>query len=197
MSKLGLFALAAAKVMQVRRGTWVMLGFGVLALLGLTIWVAVALVGWFFGQLQGWGAAVPEAAQGVLASVEKQVEQVVPGAREKVAEYVPALKPEPPALREVSGNDIAPVPRYPGLIRTHWHREGRLVAAHYEGRADLASVLDHYARGFAALGYAHELLSATAAAETHAWIQGKQRYRASIVAGPKGEITVQIETHVQ
>lgn len=188
----------APRLFQVRRSTWIGVGVGLMVLAGLLIWAALALMGWFFGQVQGWGAAAPEAARGALATVERQVEQVVPGAREKVAaglgELVPILKPEDRTRREVSGTDFAPVERYPGLVRTYWHREGRTVVVHYEGRADYAAVLDHYLQGFTSLGYTQELQSATPEAESHAWIKGKQRYLARIVGAPKGVVSVQIET---
>lgn len=201
MNKLGVFALAAqgaSKVFQVRRRTWVFLGLGILSLLGLLLWAIIALAGWFFGQVAIWNAAAPQAARDALATVERQVEQVVPGAREKVAaelgELVPILKPEDRPRRDVSGTDLAPVERYPGLTRTYWHREGRQVTVHFEGRADYASVLGHYVRGFTAQGYAQELQSATPEAEAHAWTQGKRRYLAKIVAEPRGMVSVHIET---
>ena len=204
MNKLGLFALAAQtapKVFQVRRRTWILLGVGLLILLGLSISAALALIGWFFGQVQGWSAAAPEAARGALATAERQVEQVVPGAREKVAaglsELVPALKSEGRPQREVSGTDIAPVARYPGLARTYWHREGRQVTVQYEGRADYAAVLGHYIQGFTSLGYTQDLQSATPEAETHAWTKGKQHYLAKVVGKPKGVVFVQIETTLE
>lgn len=46
----------------------------------------------------------------VLATAKQQVERVIPAAREKLAEFVPALKPEASTQREVSGSDIGPVP---------------------------------------------------------------------------------------
>lgn len=201
MNKLGLFALAAQaapKVFQVRRRTWVLLGLGILSLLGLLLWTIIALAGWFFGQVEIWNAAAPQAARNALATVERQVEQVAPGAREKVAaslgELVPILKPEDRPRRDVSGTDLAPVERYPGLTRTYWHREGRQVTVHFEGRADYASVLGHYVRGFAAQGYAQALQSATPEAEAHAWTKGQRRYLAKIVAEPGGMVSVHIET---
>jgi hypothetical protein len=197
MNKLGLFALAAQaapKLFQMRQRTWILLGAGLLVLLVLSIWGALALMSWFFGQVQGWSTAAPEAARDALATVERQVEQVVPGTREKVSEYVPILKSEDRPRRDVSGTDFAPVARYPGLARTFWHREGRQVNVHYEGRADYAAVLDHYIRGFTALGYTQELQSATPDVETHAWTLGKQRYLAKIVREPKGMVSVDIET---
>lgn len=200
MNKLGVFALAAQaapRVFQVRRRTWILLGVTLLTLFALLIWAAIALIGWFFAQTQGWSAAAPEAARSALATVERQVERVMPGAREKVAEYVPILKAEDRPQRDVSGTDFAPVARYPGLARTYWHREGRTVYVHFEGRADYAAVLGNYVEGFAALGYTQELQSATPEAETHAWIKGKQRYLAKIASEPRGMVSVDIDTTLQ
>ena len=197
MNKPGLFAAAAQfapRLFQVRRSTWIAAGVGLLVLFGLLIWAALALISWFFGQVQGWSAAAPEAARGVLETVEKQVEQVVPGAQEKLAEVVPILKSGDRPQRDVTGTDIAPVARYPGLTRTYWHREGRQINEHFEGRADYVAVLDHYVRGFTALGYTQELQSATPESETHAWIKGNQRYLAKIASEPKGMVSVDIET---
>jgi len=205
MNILGFIAAAeqfAPRLFQVRRSTWIAVGVGLLVLFGLLIWAALALISWFFGQVQGWSAAAPEAARGALATVEQQVEQMVPGAREKMSaglsEFVSIRKSEDSRpQRDVSGTDIAPVARYPGLTRTFWHREGRQINVHYEGRADYAAVLDHYVRGFAAQGYKQELQSATPEAEIHAWIKGKQRYLAKIVSQPKGAVSVDIETTLQ
>lgn len=196
MNKLGLFALAARavpRVLQVRRRTWVMLGVALSILAGLLTWTAVALIGWFLGQVQGWSAAVPQVARDVLAAVER----VLPGARESVAAYVPIPEPGNRPRRDVSGTDFAPVARYPGLVRTFWHREGRMVNVHYEGRADYAAVLAHYVEGFAAAGYTHEPQSAAPAVETHVWSKGKQRYLVKIASEPKGMVSVDIETTLQ
>lgn len=197
MTKLGLFAQAAPRLFQVRRRTWILLGMALLALFGVSIWAAIALMGWFFGQVQGWSSAAPEVVRGTLATVERQVEQAVPGAREKIFEVVPILKPEDRPRRDVSGTDFAPVVRYAGLVRTYWHREGRTVTVQYEGRADYAAVLGHYIQGFASQGYTQELQSAVREAETHAWVKGKQRFLAKIVGQPKGVVSVQIETTVE
>ncbi len=197
MNKIGIFTQTAPKLLQVRRRTWVLLGVGVLALFGLLIWAAIALMAWAYGQVQGWSAAAPESVRGALATVERQVEQVVPGARETMSEYVPILKTEDRPQRDVSGTDFAPVARYPGFGRTYWHREGRLVTVHYEGRADYEAVLGHYLQGFTSLGYTQDLQSASLEAETHAWIKGKKRYLVKIVGKPKGLISVQIETTLE
>ena len=199
MNKPGLFAAAAQfapRFFQVRRRTWVAVGVGLLVLFGLLIWAALALVGWFFGQAQGWMGAAPGVARGAM----EQVEQVVPGVREKLGEFVPALKPgghegaatQPP--RDVSGTDVGPVARYPGLARTYWQREGKQVVIEYAGEADYAAVLDHYARGFTAQGYAQSVQSATPAAETHEYAKGGERITLKITQQPKGGVSARIET---
>ncbi|ODU50988.1 MAG: hypothetical protein ABS92_01205 [Thiobacillus sp. SCN 63-374] len=202
MSKPGLFAFAAQfapRLFHVRRRTWVAVGVGLLVLFGLLIWAAVALIGWFFGQTQGWIGAAPEAARGAL----EQMDRAVPGAREKLGEFVPVLKPggheraASPPQRDVSGSDLGPVARYPGMARTYWHREGDQVTIEYEGKADYAAVLDHYARGFAAQGYAQSVQSATPSAETHEYTKDRERIALTITQQPKGGVGARIETPLQ
>jgi hypothetical protein len=154
-------------------------------------------MGWFFGQARDWSAALPGAARDTLATVERQVEQVAPGASATMSEIVAVLKPEDRPRRDVSGTDFAPVARYPGLARSHWHREGRQVSVHYEGKADYAAVLQHYIQGFGAQGYAQEVRSATPDAETHAWSKGKLRYVATVSRLSTDVVGVQIETTLE
>lgn len=202
MNRLGLFTFAAQftpRLFQVRRRTWVAVGVGLLVLFGLLVWAAAALIGWLWGQTQGWMGTVPEAARGVL----EQVEQAVPGTREKLGELVPALIPgghkssATPPQRDVSGTDLGPVARYPGMARTYWHREGIQVTIEYEGEADYAAVLDHYARGFAAQGYAQSVQSATPSAETHEYTKGRERMTLKITQQPRGGVSARIETTLQ
>ncbi len=195
MNKLGLFAFAtqfAPQLFQVRRRTWVVVGVGLLVLVGLLIWAAVASIGWFFGQAQGLMGAAPEAVRGAM----EQAKQAVPGAREKLGEFVPAIKPPQPQ-RDVSGTDLGPVARYPGLARTYWHREGKQVTIEYEGEADYAAVLDHYAKGFAAQGFAQTVQSAQPDAETHEYIRGAERMVFKITRTPRDSVSARIETSLQ
>jgi hypothetical protein len=182
----------APRLFQVRRRTWVAVGAGLLVLVGLLIWAAVASIGWFFGQAQGLMGTAPEAVRGVM----EQAEQAVPGAREKLGEFVPAIKPPQPR-RDVSGMDLGPVALYPGLARTYWHREGRQVTIEYEGEADYAAVLDHYAKGFAAQGFAQTVLSAQPDAETHEYIKGAERLVFKVTQTPRDSVSARIETSLQ
>ena len=190
MSKGSLLIMAsqfAPRFFQIRRGTWLAIAVGLMALLVMSVWAALALFGWLWGQGKSLAEGAPEAARAVVAHVE----QAVPGARETLGELVPALKPEPPP-RDVSGTDIGPVARYPGLARSHWHRDGREITARYEGRAEYAAVLDHYARGFAAQGYAQSVVSATPEGEEHDYRKGDDRVRFKIAQLPQGKVKATI-----
>ena len=199
MNKPGLFGIAAQfapRLFQVRRRTWIAAGVGLLVLFGLLIWAALALVGWFFGQTQNWTGAAPEAARGAMEGAMEQVEQVVPGVREKLGAFVPSLNPSPQP-RDVSGTDVGPVARYPGLVRSNWQREGAQVTIEYEGEADYAAVLDHYVKGFAAQGYAQSGLSATPVAETHEYTKGRERMILTITQQARGAVSARLETSLQ
>lgn len=183
----------APRLFQVRRRTWIGVAIGLLVLVGLLIWAAVALMGWIWGQSQNWMDKAPVAARGALA----QVEQVVPGARETLGQFVPALKPEAKSQRDVSGTDLAPVARYPGMSRTDWQRDGKQVSIEYEGDAEYAAVLDHYIKGFAAQGFVQAVQSATRTAETHAYTKGRERIAMTIAQKPKGGISVKMHVTLQ
>ncbi len=182
----------APRIFQVRRRVWIAAGVGLLVLFGLLIWLAIALLGWFIGQVQGWTAAAPEVARGAL----EQVERVVPGAHEKLSghlgELAPVLKLETPPQRDVSGPDLGPVARYPGMSRTYWHREGKQVTIEYEGEVDYVAVLDHYLQGFAAEGYTQALQSATPTAESHEYTRDRERILVKVTRKPRGGVSVHL-----
>ena len=222
MNKPSYFAYAAnfaPRLFQVHRSTWIAVGVGLLVLFGLLIWAAVALIGWFFGQTKSFMGTAPGAAQGMLGQVEQalpgvrekmgvmmgaapeaaqralgQVEQILPGTSEKLGAIMPALKPETQPQRDVSGTQLGPVARYPGLARTHWLQDGGQAAVTYAGKADYAAVLDHYAKGFAAQGFAQSVQSATPQAEAHEYTKGHERFVLKITQQPKGNISVRVET---
>ena len=191
MIRPGLFALAARfapRLFQVRRRTWVGVGLGLMLLFGLMIWAGLALLGWLFGQAQGLMGNAPETVRGAV----EQAEQAVPGAREKLGEILPTFKTTSPQ-RDVSGTDLGPVPRYPGLARTQWQREGKLATIEYQGKADYAAVLDHYAKGFTAKGYAQNVQSATPTAETHEYTLDTSRIVLKVAQQPGGMVSARLE----
>lgn len=196
MSKLGLLGYVATLVpglLQVRRSTWIAAGAGLLVLLALMAWAAVALIGGLWGQARNLSATAPDVVRDATRAAVGQVDVIVPGVREKLGEFVPALKAEPPP-RDVSGTDVGPVARYPGLARAYWHREGREITVRYEGAADYAAVLDHYVRGFAAQGYRQNLLSASPDTERHEYLKDAGRVGFVLARDAKGEVKVTIVT---
>jgi hypothetical protein len=163
-------------------------------LFALLIWAAVALIGGLWGEARNLAGAAPAAMHNSARGVLEQIEVIIPGTREKLGEFAPALKPETQPQRDVSGTELGPVGRYPGLTRVHWQRKAGLAAAEYTGQADYATVLDHYARGFAAQGFAQGVLSATPQAEEHEYTKGQERFVLKIAQQPKGNISVRVET---
>ena len=196
MSKLGFLGYAAAFVpglLQVRRSTWIAAGLSVLVLLGLMAWAAVALIGGLWGQARNLSDAAPDVLRDVTRAAVGQVEVIVPGMREKLGEIVPAIKTEQP-VRDVSGTDVGPVARYPGLARVYWHREGREITVRYQGAADYAAVLDHYVSGFTAQGYRQNLLSAAPDAERHEYLKDADRVGFVLTKDAKGVVKATIVT---
>lgn len=200
MSKLGLFSYAAAfapRLLQVRRSTWIAAGIGLLVLLLLMLWAVVALIGGLWGQARTLSETAPDVLRDATRAAVGQVEVIVPGMREKLGEIVPALKAEQPGRdvrRDVSGTDVGPVARYPGLARAYWHREGREITVRYEGAADYVAVLDHYTKGFADQGYRQNLLSAAPDSERHEYIKDADRVGFFLAKDPKGEVKATIVT---
>lgn len=88
---------------------------------------------------------------------------------------LPMIGQASPPARDVSGTDPIPVARFPGLARTHWQREGQEIRVRYEGKANLASILDHYTKGFAEHAYRQELHAATPGEERHDYLKGSER----------------------
>ncbi len=194
MGKLGLFSYVVAfapRLLQVRRSTWLAVGVGLLVLLLLMLWALVALIGGVWGQARNLSDAAPDVLRDATRAAVGQVEVIVPGMREKIGEIVPALKAEQPR-RDVSGTDVGPVARYPGLARAYWHREGREISVRYEGRADYAAVLDHYTKGFADQGYRQNLLSAAPDSERHEYIKDADRVGFFLTKDANGEVKVTI-----
>ena len=101
-----------------------------------------------------------------------QIEQVAPGLKEQVGQWLPGLGEASP-VSDVSGIDVGPVPRNPGLVRSHFAREGQALKVRYAGRAAFNAVLTQYVQRFAAANYAQEVLSATSEGEQHRFRRGQ------------------------
>ena len=220
MHKPDLFAFVAQfapGLFRVRRSTWIAVGVGLLVFLGFLIWAAMALIGWLWSQTQNLAGATPDAVRGVVRQVEEFVpgaramlDQVVarvpdaqgaldkvteqlPGASELLGGILPASKPDAQLERDVSGQDLGPVARFPGLVRTQWQRTAEGATVDYEGKADYVKVLDYYAKGFVSTGFEQAVQSSTREAETHEYTKDRERITLKIAKKPKGLVGVRIE----
>lgn len=72
---------------------WLILGAVVLGLLALTIWLGITLLFWLFDQLP----LVTETGKRLVGDTLKQIEQAVPGLKERLGEWVPSPGREAPA----------------------------------------------------------------------------------------------------
>lgn len=210
---------------QVRRRTWFAAGIGLLVFAGLLIWAALALVVWLWGQTQSLAGTAPDVLRGKTNILLEQVKAIVPGAqdvldqvkervpaakgvldqvtesvpraREILAGLVAALKPGMAPQRDVSGEDMGPVARYPGLTRTQWQRAngpGAAATVEFEGKADYFNVLDYYVKEFAAQGFTQALQTSTLETETHEYTKGSERFLLKIAQKSKdGTVSVRIE----
>lgn len=169
-SKLALLSMLASRFFAISRRTWLLVSVALLILATLAIWAAISLAGWLFSVARESATAAPDVARNAAQHIEK----VVPGAMQAI-EDLRVIGQASPTARDVSGTDPIPVARFPGLARTHWQREGQEIRVRYEGKAELAAVLDHYTKGFAEHGYRQELHAATPSEERHDYLKGSER----------------------
>jgi hypothetical protein len=170
ISRLPLFSMLASRLFAISRRTWLLVSVALMILAALAIWLTISLAGWLFGMAREGVSAMPE----VAGNAAQHIEKVVPGAMQVIEDLRVIGQASPPA-RDVSGTDPVPVARFPGLARTHWQREGQEIRVRYEGKADLAAVLDHYTKGFADHGYRQELHAATPSEERHDYLKDGER----------------------
>lgn len=196
MNKFGFLGQAASWLGNIRARTWLTLGAVALGFVGLLVWAGIALLSWLWTQAPAVteagkrlaGAAMTQAEQ-VVPGVKEQAEQWLPGMKEQAGKWLPGLGAELPAS-DVSGADIGPVPRFPGLVRSHFAREGRVVEVRYAGRAAFAAVLAHYVQGFAAAGYAQEVISASPEGERHRFRRSQESFELSLTRRPGEQVEV-------
>ena len=212
INRLGLLAHVASWLGKIRARTWILLGVVALVFAGLLLWAGVAILSWLWGQAPTVaeagkrlaGDAMTQVGQ-VAPGLQKQAEQLMPGAKEQAAQWLPAGVKEQadkwlPGLgkglpaTDVSGTDISPVPRFPGLVRSHFTREGKITEVRYTGRAPFETVLAHYVQGFTAAGYTQEVMSATGEGEQHRFRSGEASIDLALLRRPGGLLEVQLRT---
>lgn len=178
--KLWFLTQAASSLRRIRARTWLTLAAIMLVIIGLLVWAGIALLSWLWAQ----APAATETGGRLAGEVAARIEQAAPALKERAEQWVPGLKDElgrwlpgvgeKPSVHDVSGTDIGPVPRYPGLARSQFAREAQVTEVRYVGRAKHDAVLAHYVQGFAAAGYVQEVMSATSEGERHRFRHGQE-----------------------
>ena len=172
--------------------TWLILGAAVLGILGLFTWAGIALLSWLWGQFP----TATEAGKRLAGEALTQIEQVAPGLKEQVGQWVPGLVEEPPAS-DVSGDDVGPVPRFPSLVRSHFARGEKTVEVRYAGRAAFDAVRAHYVQGFGAAGYAGEVKEATPEAEHHRFKRDHESIDLLLLRPADGRVEIRLTAPAQ
>lgn len=173
---------------NIRTRTWLILGAAGLLILGLMAWAGIAILFWLWGQ----APSVSEAGKRLAGEAVTQIEQVAPGLKAQVGQWLPGLGEASP-VSDVSGTDVGPVPRYPGLVRSHFAREGKSTEVRYAGRVAFDPVLTHYVKGFAAANYAQEVLSATSEGEQHLFRRGNESVDLTLLRGKGGLLELRLK----
>lgn len=204
--------LLVPRFFSIGKRTWAGIGMGILLLAVLIVWAGISSVSWLWGQAPAVAEsgkrvaslALGQAEQsipGVREQVEqyapdlrKQIAEVVPGVREQLAIWLPAATDSQAEPRDVSGTDIGPVARFPGLGREKFQRDERGMSVLYGGRAEFQPVLNHYVQGFSAAGYRQEIISATRENEHHRYTKGTESVELIVAGKPNREIVVELKS---
>lgn len=177
---------------SIRARAWLMLAAVLLVVLGLLAWAAIALLSWLWGQFP----TAADAGKRFASEAVTQVEQVAPGLKEQVGQWVPEFAGALPSV-DVSGTDIGPVPRFPGLIRSYYAQTEKTMEARYSGRADFDSVRAHYVQGFTNAGYAHEVAEATLDMEHHRFTAGQEVVELMLMRNMGDRVDVRLKVPAQ
>jgi hypothetical protein len=189
---LTLAARFAPRLFRIRRRTWAAIAIGLVLLFVAIVWAALALLGWLWTQVSGALQGAPQA----LRETAQRAEKALPGIREDAAQRADAVLGRAETARDVSGSDLGPVNRFPGMARTHWQRDATTASVEYRGRADYQAVLDHYVRGFAPQGYAQTVDAASPNGERHRYRKDNDVVALAIERVDGGDVKVRLETRV-
>lgn len=202
MSKLNKHLFLQQAVMtlgNIRARTWLILGVVALGIVSLLIWAGITVLSWLWSQAPTMteagkrftGEAVTQVEQ-LTPGLKGQVEQWIPGAKEQIEQWLPKGGEILPT-NDVSGIDVGPVPRFPGLVRSYFAREGQVIEARYSGRAVFDTVLGYYVQGFAAAGYTQEVMSATTDGEQHRFRRGQESIDLSLTGRQSEQLDLRLK----
>jgi hypothetical protein len=154
------------------------LGGSVFVILALTVWGLIWGVGILRERLPSWvgggerlvSAAIMKAEE-ILPGVKEKVKEVAPGLKETVEKLTPGI--EIPG-KDVGGEDIKPIPRYPKMIRVSYSMENQKKRVTYKGKVDFGAAKEFYRKEMLALGFQEKALRASPAEEVYQFKKASQ-----------------------
>jgi|APFre7841882724_1041349.scaffolds.fasta_scaffold60605_1 hypothetical protein len=154
---------------------------GVIALIAvaLLLWALIAGTAFLWKQLPTLTDDGARIAQDAL----KKGEDVFPGLQEKVKETSPWLAGKVRDIlhagglpeTDIAGEEILPVPRYPGMIRTAYALTDQKKTVSYKGKAAYRAVIEFYHKEMAVLGFQGKVISASQQQETYEYRKGTRK----------------------
>ncbi len=155
-------------------------GLGLVILLALLVWGVIAGIGLVTDRLPQWLAGGKQ----IAAQSMQKAEEALPGLKERVAELSPGLARKieewaPGAAlprQDVGGEDIAGIPRFPGMVRVAFGIQEQKKSVAYQGEAGFAEVVAFYTREMAALEFAGQVTAASPTGETHVYAKENRRF---------------------
>lgn len=157
----------APPLVAVRRRTWLRLALGVAPLVVLLAWATTMVLTWAWGQ----AASVADSGKRAAGSVDKRVEQAVPGVAQVLEPWIGSVGKSTdgaqPPDRDVSGVDRQELDRPAGLVRTYYANDVGGVEVYDPESGDMQAVVRHRADPLENAGYRHDILLATPATGRH------------------------------
>jgi hypothetical protein len=179
-----------SRLFQISKRTWYWIAASVFVLIALIIWALVVASQWLFQQGHQSVNDLAKHAPAIKELVVGHAEGLAPGSKQVVDGVLEKLSLSKVPKREVSGTDIVPVPRYPGLIRTSWDQSG---VAEYEGSAAFNTVREHYSQGLIALGFSEVSISTTQESEVHEYRKNAEHFRITTAQKSTSMLHIRIE----
>jgi len=153
-------------------------GIGLVIVAILVVWALIAGIGFIsakFPQLiagfeQITGITI-ERAKEALPVLQEKAKEVSPEITERIEGIIPGEKI--PA-KDVGGEDIAGIPRYPNMVRVSFAVQDGKRTIGYKGKSEISPVIDFYNKEMSALGFKKKVLSASPLEEVHEYRKAKK-----------------------
>jgi hypothetical protein len=146
-------------------------GIGLVMVAILAVWALIAGMGFVSRKLPRLitgienitGLTIEKAKEAVTGITEK-AKDVSPAITEKIKGIIPG---EAIPERDVGGEDITGIPRYPNMVRVSFAMQNGKRTIGYRGGVEFSSVIDFYNREMSALNFKKKVLSSSAYQEVH------------------------------